>query len=91
MKKENKMSKTSVCALIWQMGLPMIVSMVLQAVYNIVDTAFAVAERRRSATKILNLRVAVDNRRRNGIAVGGYSKATSWHTLKLLSAAMSPS
>lgn len=42
MKKENKMSKTSVCALIWQMGLPMIVSMVLQAVYNIVDTAFVI-------------------------------------------------
>ena len=26
----------------WQMGLPMIVSMVLQSVYNIVDTAFVI-------------------------------------------------
>lgn len=28
--------------LLWQMGLPMIVSMVLQSVYNIVDTAFVI-------------------------------------------------
>lgn len=28
--------------LIWKMGLPMIVSMILQAVYNIVDTAFVI-------------------------------------------------
>ena len=28
--------------LIWKMGLPMIISMVLQAVYNIVDTAFVI-------------------------------------------------
>ena len=28
--------------LIWKMGLPMIVSMILQSVYNIVDTAFVI-------------------------------------------------
>ncbi len=40
--KTNKMSVGSVCGLIWKMGLPMIVSMILQAVYNIVDTAFVI-------------------------------------------------
>ena len=40
--KCNKMSVGSVCGLIWKMGFPMIVSMVLQAVYNIVDTAFVI-------------------------------------------------
>ena len=39
---QNKMSYVPVNKLIWQMGLPMIVSMVLQAVYNIVDTAFVI-------------------------------------------------
>ena len=42
MKEQNKMSAKPVCSLIWQMGLPMIVSMILQAVYNIVDTAFVI-------------------------------------------------
>ena len=36
------MATASPCKLIWQMGLPMIVSMILQAVYNIVDTAFVI-------------------------------------------------
>ena len=40
--KQNKMGTISVPKLIWRMGLPMIVSMVLQAVYNIVDTAFVI-------------------------------------------------
>ncbi len=40
--KQNKMSSQPVCGLIWKMGLPMIVSMILQAVYNIVDTAFVI-------------------------------------------------
>lgn len=40
--KQNKMGVRSVAKLIWQMGLPMILSMVLQAVYNIVDTAFVI-------------------------------------------------
>ncbi|MGN1103722.1 MAG: MATE family efflux transporter [Candidatus Coproplasma sp.] len=39
---QNKMAVTSVGKLIWKMGLPMILSMVLQAVYNIVDTAFVI-------------------------------------------------
>lgn len=42
MQEQNKMSCKPVNKLIWQMGLPMIVSMVLQAVYNIVDTAFVI-------------------------------------------------
>ncbi|MGN0813115.1 MAG: MATE family efflux transporter [Candidatus Coproplasma sp.] len=39
---QNKMAVTSVGKLIWKMGLPMILSMILQAVYNIVDTAFVI-------------------------------------------------
>lgn len=38
----NKMMKVSIKRLIWTMGLPMVVSMVLQALYNIVDTAFVI-------------------------------------------------
>ncbi len=40
--KQNKMKTTSMHKLIWKMGLPMIVSMILQSVYNIVDTAFVI-------------------------------------------------
>lgn len=40
MQTENKMGIHSVKKLLWKMGLPMIVSMILQAIYNIVDTAF---------------------------------------------------
>ena len=40
--KQNKMGTTSMHKLIWKMGLPMIVSMILQSVYNIVDTAFVI-------------------------------------------------
>ncbi len=40
--KPNKMSVMPVGKLIFLMGLPMIVSMILQAVYNIVDTAFVI-------------------------------------------------
>lgn len=40
--KQNKMGVMHVKKLLWKMGLPMIVSMVLQAVYNIVDTAFVI-------------------------------------------------
>lgn len=39
---ENKLEKVPVKKLIWQMGLPMIFSMVAQALYNIVDTAFVI-------------------------------------------------
>ena len=40
--KQNNMGTTSMHKLIWKMGLPMIVSMILQSVYNIVDTAFVI-------------------------------------------------
>lgn len=40
--KQNKMGTASMHKLIWKMGLPMIVSMILQSVYNIVDTAFVI-------------------------------------------------
>ena len=39
---KNKMAYLPVKRLIWVMGLPMIVSMVLQALYNVVDTAFVI-------------------------------------------------
>lgn len=42
MEKENKMKESKVSSLVWSMGLPMVVSMVLQALYNIVDTAFVI-------------------------------------------------
>lgn len=43
MKKENnKLGKTSVGKLILQLGLPMVLSMVLQAIYNVVDTVFVI-------------------------------------------------
>lgn len=40
MEKENKMAYTPMKKLFWQMGLPMIISMVLQALYNVVDSVF---------------------------------------------------
>lgn len=39
---ENKMGSQSIRKLIWTMGLPMILSMVLQALYNVVDTMFVI-------------------------------------------------
>lgn len=36
----NKMATTPMRSLFWKMGLPMIVSMVLQALYNVVDSIF---------------------------------------------------
>ncbi len=38
--KQNKMADGSIKKLLWKMGLPMIVSMVLQALYNVVDSVF---------------------------------------------------
>ncbi len=38
--KQNKMAVDSVNRLFWKMGLPMIISMVLQALYNVVDSVF---------------------------------------------------
>ena len=40
--KENKMGILPIKSLVWTMSLPMIISMVLQAIYNVVDTAFVV-------------------------------------------------
>ncbi len=40
--QENKMGTQPVNKLIWTMGLPMILSMVLQALYNVVDTMFVI-------------------------------------------------
>lgn len=37
---QNKMAVESVNKLFWKLGLPMIVSMVLQALYNVVDSVF---------------------------------------------------
>lgn len=39
-KKQNKMATLRMNKLIWKMGLPMIISMVLQALYNVVDSIF---------------------------------------------------
>lgn len=38
--KTNRMGRESVGALMWKLGLPMVFSMVLQALYNVVDSAF---------------------------------------------------
>lgn len=39
-KKKNKMAIVPINRLLWKMGLPMIISMVLQALYNVVDSIF---------------------------------------------------
>ena len=38
--KQNKMAVQPIKKLFWKMGLPMIISMVLQALYNVVDSVF---------------------------------------------------
>ena len=38
--QKNKMSEVPMKKLFWKMGLPMIISMVLQALYNVVDSIF---------------------------------------------------
>lgn len=40
--QKNKMGTKRIDRLIWGMGLPMILSMVLQALYNVVDTMFVI-------------------------------------------------
>ena len=37
---KNKMAEAPMKKLFWKMGLPMIISMVLQALYNVVDSVF---------------------------------------------------
>ena len=39
---QSVLGKTKISSLIWKLGLPMIISMVLQAIYNVVDTVFVV-------------------------------------------------
>lgn len=39
-KEENKMSTEKINKLIIKMGIPMIISMILQALYNVVDSVF---------------------------------------------------
>ena len=38
--KQNSMAVKPLKRLIWSLGLPMIISMVLQALYNVVDSIF---------------------------------------------------
>lgn len=38
--EENKLKKEPIKKLIWKLGLPMVISMVLQALYNVVDSVF---------------------------------------------------
>ena len=40
--RQNKMGAEKISRLVWSMGLPMILSMVLQALYNVVDTMFVI-------------------------------------------------
>ena len=75
MAESNKMKDMPVNQLMIQMGIPMILSMALQAVYNIVDSAF-VGNMRVGSEAALNaltlvfpiqmLMVAVGNRNRRG-------------------------
>lgn len=39
---ENKMGSQKISKLVWSMGLPAILSMILQALYNVVDTMFVI-------------------------------------------------
>ena len=38
--EKNKMAVVPLKKLFWKMGLPMIISMVLQALYNVIDSIF---------------------------------------------------
>ena len=40
--EQNQMSYVKISKLIWKIGFPMILSMILQAVYNVVDTIFVI-------------------------------------------------
>lgn len=54
----NKMADSSVKKLIWSMGLPMVASMVLQGIYNVVDTAFVANMEEGGAAALLALTYA---------------------------------
>lgn len=53
---ENKMGRLKISRLVWSMGLPMILSMVLQALYNVVDTVFVINMAQRALWAILPCR-----------------------------------
>ena len=55
MAEGNKMREMSVNKLMVQMGIPMILSMALQAVYNIVDSAFVGNMRRGVRLHLMHL------------------------------------
>ena len=38
--KENKLAREPIKRLIWKIGIPMVISMVLQALYNVIDSVF---------------------------------------------------
>lgn len=42
MNKKCLLASEKISKLVWKLGIPMIISMVLQALYNIVDTAFVI-------------------------------------------------
>ena len=60
MAESNKMKDMPVNKLMVQMGIPMILSMALQAVYNIVDSAFVGNMRVGSEADIMNWRNVYD-------------------------------
>lgn len=56
MEENNKMKNEPVNKLMLQMGVPMILSMALQAVYNIVDSAFVGNMKEGSEANVIKLR-----------------------------------
>ena len=58
--KENKMATMPVNKLMMNMGVPMIISMMLQAVYNIVDSVY-VSQISESAVTALSLAFPIQN------------------------------
>ena len=61
--KTNKMASAPMKKLFWKMGLPMIISMVLQALYNVVDSIFVtnMGEKGRTRKSSSNYRISYTN------------------------------
>ena len=61
--KTNKMASTPMKKLFWKMGLPMIISMVLQALYNVVDSIFVtnMGEQGRNSKSSINFSISYTN------------------------------
>ena len=76
MAESNKMKEIPVNKLMVQMGIPMILSMALQAVYNIVDSAF-VGNMKVGSEAALNALTLVFPVQMLMVAVGGMSVV--WH------------